>query len=261
MMDELPMIYAALIMTYAMVEHNNVKRKYGYYLPAALIIHGILTTILVGFPAIAPEYSSPVLQFICFHISFALLESFVIFRNIKIWMTERDPKIRRLHVLGMGLWLAAIAFWIIDYTGCETLWEGEDSFRRRYLFLTINNTRVHLPNPQFHAWWHICAASGLYYITLVGACNRMIVLGKPSRVGVLFWIFPYVHVLSEEEKRKLMVDKSVDASDIVGRADTNKSSRGRRRSLTEPEGDNTSQPAETSSSSASATRRRRRQQA
>lgn len=282
MLDELPMIYSALIMSYSLIEHYNIRRKYGRWLPVLLTLHGTLTTVLVAFPAIAPEYSSPLLQFICFQISFALLQGFIIYRNIKMFQAEKDQNIRRLHSLGLVLWCAGIACWLVDYLGCDGIWEGESSLRKRLLYVDLSDGhRIHMPNPQFHAWWHVCASSGLYYITLVGACNRLIVLGKRAKVGVYFKIFPYVHVLPgkpgefEEEvdletdvvlltpidydpAHVLIEDESAAGGVVLSGATTTKGSR--RKSLLEPPSNNGTNNASINNGGRASRRRNQKQQ-
>lgn len=175
MLDELPMIYSALIMSYCIIEHENIKPRFKW-LPSVLALHAIITTLLVASPALAPEYSSPMLQFVCFHLSFAALEIFLIGNVIGMYRKERNPEIRSVYQTGLLLWVTGIAFWLIDYLGCELLWEGVDSIRMRYLTWNVpvpdvlswwliggrlvwTDLPIGVPNLQLHSWWHICAVS------------------------------------------------------------------------------------------------------
>ena len=47
MMDEVPMLWSALTMTFILVE-NERQPKYGRWFPAVLFAHGLLTTTLVA---------------------------------------------------------------------------------------------------------------------------------------------------------------------------------------------------------------------
>ena len=198
MLDELPMIYSSLIMTYSVLEHETVKPKYDHamiyadlglnsldiqrypYLPWLLTLHGLVATVFVASPAIAPDYASPLMQFISFHISFALLEFFLMYKATMLWMKEKDPRIRSIHRDGVLFWCGGLVCWLLDYLGCEWLWEGEDSVRHWYLSWTVSvpadlvgwltgsqvamtDWSVTVPNPQLHAWWHVCAVRILYY--------------------------------------------------------------------------------------------------
>ncbi len=80
MLDELPMIYSALVMAYIMSEHQTVKPN--PYLPIILTIHGIVSTTFVASPAVAPKYASPLIQFISFHLSFLILQSYLLTKCI-----------------------------------------------------------------------------------------------------------------------------------------------------------------------------------
>ena len=172
------MIYTSLLLAYCAIQNEYVKPRFYPMFPIALFIHGVLTTLLVASPVIAPEYASPLLQFICFHVSFGLLEIFLFSQTTRFWYQEKDPRMKRIHEVGVFFWTLGIAFWILDYVGCESLWEGQESWRRMFLSWTINLSdytwisaesvikTFTVPNPQFHAWWHVCASTGLYLMTL-----------------------------------------------------------------------------------------------
>jgi dihydroceramidase len=179
MLDELPMIYSALVMSYSIIEHRTNKPKYYPWLPLGMILHATITTCLVASPAIAPEYSSPLLQFLCFHFSFAVLQIFLIVETTKMSRKTADPESKRTYARGIGLWVLGIFCWILDYTGCDTIWEGDDGLRKKYLIWTVSiaetfpsfivnglsrlgfaatdSISLGVPNPQLHAWWHFSA--------------------------------------------------------------------------------------------------------
>lgn len=73
------MIYTALIMTFAMLELPNKKPRFKW-LPLGLTVHAIVTSVLVALPALAPQYSSPYAQFLCFHASFGALEGYLLYK-------------------------------------------------------------------------------------------------------------------------------------------------------------------------------------
>lgn len=149
MLDELPMIYSALIMAYILLEHKHIRPKFKRSLIILLSIHAALTTVLVASPAIAPQYSSPTLQFICFHLSFGFLELFLFYKQTRIWLSESDPKARRLHILGLCFWCISLCLWLLDHLGCSALWEGNESFRKSYMYTILSGEHYHFPNPQY----------------------------------------------------------------------------------------------------------------
>ena len=203
MLDELPMIYSALIMTYIMIEQHNMTPKYSPYLPIALIVHGLLVTALVASPALAPEYASPLLQFAMFHISFAVLETFLLTRAYQLYKKEkRNDEGRRLFERGITLWLTALGCWVLDYFGCDALWEGENGIRKQYLtwnlpidwYHTGQTVTIAVPNPQFHSWWHICASTGLYMLSLFIAYNRVEFKGYTAKIEYRMKFLPVIAV-------------------------------------------------------------------
>eukprot|EP00158_Paraphelidium_tribonemae_P008807 Partr_v1_DN28689_c4_g1_i1_m50508 putative alkaline ceramidase len=201
MLDELPMIYSALIMTYIMIEHRNIKPKYSPLLPVALSVHAAVTTMLVASPAFFPQLSSPLLQFVCFHLSFAALQGFLLFKARQVWQEHKDSEARRVFFRGIALWFTGLACWIADYIGCDYLWEGENSFRVQYLTFTtpafgsLKPFKFTLPNPQLHSWWHICASCGLYAISVFIAHHRAIILKKNAVITYKMGFLPVVSIV------------------------------------------------------------------
>ena len=174
MLDELPMIYCALILAFCLIQQPHRRARYMPTLPIAMTLHALIATVLVASPALAPEYASPTLQFFAFHISFALLESFLLYKSVMLWRGARerhDSTMERINRQGVLFWSLGIVCWVLDFAGCDRLWEGEQSWRVRYLTGTValptawladgtlqwSNVVVGLPNPQLHSWWHIFA--------------------------------------------------------------------------------------------------------
>jgi dihydroceramidase len=203
MLDELPMIYSALILAYCLIQHPFEKPRYAPWLAIAMVAHAIFTTLLVASPVIWPEYASPLLQFICFHVSFAILELFTLIKVGLMYEKETDKFIRKLYVLGLCLWCGAIGLWFADFHFCDTVWEGPESLR--VVYLTYYGYTF--PNPQFHAWWHVFASSGLYLLCVLVAHNRQLVLGKHAEVKFFYHIFPYVKVYPSKARHSMSLRK------------------------------------------------------
>ncbi len=91
---------------------------------------------------------------------------------------------RRLHVVGVAFWTTGIICWALDYAGCEALWEGDHGVRKMFMTWHVQKEslapwirsllgmlygslerrqviQVAIPNPQLHAWWHVCAVNNL----------------------------------------------------------------------------------------------------
>jgi len=170
MMDELPMLYLALLMVYILVE-NRPERRFGRWFPLALLGYAVLATYLTAF-------SRGRLQFYLFQVSFASLEFFALARVYLIHRRGQDAQARRVFQLGMGAYALAIAVWLSDNRFCSTLNETLPAHG--------------IPNPQFHAWWHVLVSCGFYALLLVIAHDRLKTLGQTPRLRFAAGVIPHV---------------------------------------------------------------------
>jgi dihydroceramidase len=140
MLDELPMLYLALIMVYILVDDLPTSRLRRIW-PWILSAHGVLVTILSA-------ATRGRLQFWTFQISFGSLEGLCLWR---VWMLHRrshSPGAHRLFWIGMSSYLAGIAVWFVDIRFCSAL---------------RNLLAAHaIANPQLHAVWHVLASVGFF---------------------------------------------------------------------------------------------------
>lgn len=160
MLDELPMLYLALIMVYILVE-NRPQRRLGVWFPLALFAYAVLSTYLCAF-------TRGPLQFFLFQVSFASLEFFALARVYLIHRRSQDASARRLFQLGVSAYALAIVLWLSDIQLCPTLNEA----------LPARG----IPNPQFHAWWHVLVSCGFYALLMVIAHDRLKTLGQAPGV-------------------------------------------------------------------------------
>ncbi len=156
MLDELPMLYSALIMVFILVE-NRATRRFGPWFPALLVLHGALVTYL-------SSATRGALQFYLFHISFGSLELFALLRVAAIRRRSTSPVVRRLFAFGMSSYVGAVALWWVDLRFCE--------------LLAVKLPSLGLFNPQLHAVWHVLVSAGLYLLTLLVAYDRLGILGQ-----------------------------------------------------------------------------------
>lgn len=183
MMDEVPMLWSALSMTYILVEDQR-KSVYGRWFPLALAAHGTFTTLLVAL-------SSGAVQFALFHVSFGTLEVFSLYRVYCLWAKVCDQEgsgaVARLYRRGFGCYGIGIACWATDLLLCETM-------------------RSALPaNPQLHAWWHVFVSGGLYLLLILVAHNRCDVLGQRPSIAWIGGCLPCVSLPPLEVVGKRMV--------------------------------------------------------
>jgi dihydroceramidase len=168
MLDEVPMLWSALAMLYILIE-DRPARRFGSWLPVALIAHGLLVTALTAF-------TRGGLQVYLFHASFDSMEAFALYRVYRIHRRATSARLRAVYRVGMGAYALAIVAWVIDFRGCEA----------------VRRLPVHgLPNPQLHAWWHVLVSVGLYMLTVVEAFDRLEVLGRAPTLALAWGVWPF----------------------------------------------------------------------
>jgi dihydroceramidase len=170
MLDELPMLYLALVMVYILVE-NRPERRFGLGFPLALLGYAVLSTYLSAF-------TRGRLQFFLFQASFASLEFFALARVYLIHRRSQDVAARRVFQLGIGAYALAIILWLSDIQFCPTLNEALPAHG--------------IPNPQFHAWWHVLVSCGFYALLMVIAHDRLKTLGRAPRLRFAAGVIPLV---------------------------------------------------------------------
>jgi dihydroceramidase len=180
LLDELPMLYSALVMVYILLE-DRPARRFGPWFPAALAAVALLGTA-------SELFLRGPLQFTLFLIIFSALEFFGLFRTWVIFRRSRDPIVRRLFGAGIALYGAAELCWMADFRGCAFLGG----------FLPAHG----LPNPQLHAWWHVLVSGGLYTLTLMIAYQRLQVLGAHPTVDWARGWLPFVRSVSGLPERR-----------------------------------------------------------
>jgi len=156
MLDELPMLWLALVMVFILLELRP-GRRYGKWLPFALAAHGVLVTLLA-------TLTRGRLQFFVFHVSFGSLEVFALFRVFLLYRASDSARIRRLFWLGMSSYVGAVGLWFIDLRFCDVLRVTLPSFG--------------IPNPELHAVWHVLVSFGFYLLVVMIAELRLAALAK-----------------------------------------------------------------------------------
>lgn len=170
MLDELPMLYLAIVIVYILLE-NRPQRRFGRWFPLALLGHAVLVTYLTAFTRGA-------VQFFLFQVSFASLELYALGRTYFLQRRGPDAGIQRLFRFGIAAYALAIVLWMSDIQFCPTL----------------NQTlpALGIPNPQLHAWWHVLVSLGFYSLLLVIAGERQRTLGKSSQLQTVLGVIPRV---------------------------------------------------------------------
>jgi dihydroceramidase len=163
MLDEVPMLYVALVVVYALVE-NRPQRRFGLTFQAALVLWGLILTAL-------STLTRGRVQFIAFQASFGSLELYALAAMVRTARTTTSAPVRRLLHAGLAIYVLGILFWLTDLRWCRVLQHLGP-----------------LPNPQLHAWWHVLASWGLYLVILALAGARAHTLGFSPRLERRFGI-------------------------------------------------------------------------
>jgi dihydroceramidase len=170
MLDELPMLWLALVMIYTLLE-NQPKRRFGAWFPTLLVGHGILVSLLVAF-------TRGRLQFWVFQFSFGSAEFYGLYRVWRVHRRSQNESVHRLFRFGMGFYLAAIALWGVDTRWCS--------------FVSVTLPSWGLFNPQLHAVWHVLVSLGFYALVLLIAYDRFDVLGTRVKLERYCGLIPYL---------------------------------------------------------------------
>jgi dihydroceramidase len=181
LLDELPMLYSALVLVFILLE-NQAQRRFGAWFPLLLTAHALLVTYLTA-------STRGTLQFYLFQTSFITLEAFALYRVYQIYRKSSEPELRKIYRLGMALYAAAVVAWLCDLKACS--------------FLNVTLPAVGIPNPQLHAVWHVLVSAGLYLLVLSVALDRLRVLGQNSVLRYFANVVPYAALTKKRHAARL----------------------------------------------------------
>jgi dihydroceramidase len=155
MLDEIPMLYLALIMVFILLELEP-GRRFGRWLPFVLVAHGVLVTALAAL-------TRGRVQFFAFHLSFGSLELFALYRVYRLYRASQSASVRRSFRLGLWTYVSAVGLWFIDLRACH--------------FVSVTLPSLGIPNPELHAVWHVLVSFGFYVLVATIAEVRLAALG------------------------------------------------------------------------------------
>jgi len=170
MLDELPMLWLALIMIYTLLE-NRPTRRFGYWFPVLLVAHGTLVSLLTA-------CTRGRMQFLTFQLGFESAEFYGLYRVWRIYRRSRNPSVHRLFGWGMASYILALVLWGVDTRFCS--------------LVSVTLPSWGLFNPQLHAVWHVLVSLGFYALVLLIAQDRSDVLGVEAKLERRFGIVPYL---------------------------------------------------------------------
>ncbi|KAK9466595.1 ceramidase [Lipomyces arxii] len=187
LLDELPMIYATCIPTWAVFSYARSKKDsilLGIYIFSGA---SILTLVYLYF-------KDPTIH----QAGYAVLTGMVLFRSLYLVVTKiEDSKIRadmwRTVIIGICTFLSGYGLWMLDIHFCT--W--------------VRSTRRIVGMPlgfilEGHGWWHILTGLGVYYYLVFLEYLRICLTGR-AKDYVYVWdggIFPHVDLKTTVESKK-----------------------------------------------------------
>ncbi|KAG0100339.1 Alkaline ceramidase 3 [Podila epicladia] len=174
LLDELPMIYAATALLFICIETKNGPQ--GKWLPYSLA--GWLVKTSLECVHVHMFAHTCIIQFYTFQASFGVLQLAIVYytttlhrlqaavrgknNNTSFWLISR----------ALGVYAFAVTIWLIDLHLCEFV-NG------------VSPNSVLQWNPQFHAWWHVCSITGVYFTTLLVAYQHYV--AKEIHPSIYLW--------------------------------------------------------------------------
>jgi len=142
MLDEIPMIF---LVVQLVINSVNMRKIWSYLLYISAILHSLLIFCTTG---------TPKFEFIVFQTSI-LISGICIFFSLYNF-SKKNKDAMNLFKTGTSIFICGWIMWLIDFFFCS--------------FLQKNF------NPQFHAWWHILSAIGVYQLSILSliTCNDYI---------------------------------------------------------------------------------------
>ncbi|CEI94047.1 hypothetical protein RMCBS344292_08270 [Rhizopus microsporus] len=129
MWDEVPMIWTACYLFWLLLEEHGYKHV---FYAAMMIVYCLLATILTS-------QSKGSLQFYLFQASFGLVMWSCFWFVWQMYRRAERKEIKSIFHQGVYYLIGAISVWLFDKNLC-------------FVYKWI-------PNPQFHAWWHILVSN------------------------------------------------------------------------------------------------------
>ena len=174
--DETPMVIGSAVWLWCLTFHDPAFEARHPRLGKQV---AYVFSVLVGAFAVAHYVYSFVLVFqgLIAVMVVAMLASL----SLK-WRRARDPALARPFALYWVTILVAFPLWLCDQHFCEHL----------------HALPAGLPNPQFHAWWHLLMGANCYLGPVVEEPIRLAAKGRRPRVCWLGGCVPYVASRHEE---------------------------------------------------------------
>ncbi|KAK9472471.1 ceramidase [Dipodascopsis tothii] len=187
LLDELPMIYATCIPTWAVFSYNRNKRDtvlLGIYI---FLGASILTAVYLYF-------KDPTIH----QAGYAVLNAMVLIRSMVLIVTKiEDAEARRnmwrTVYTGILTFLSGYGLWMIDIHFCQSLRAARRSVGMPLGFLL-----------EGHGWWHILTGLGVYYYLVFLEYLRVCLMGRDKDYDYIWskGVFPHVDLKKNATEKK-----------------------------------------------------------
>ncbi|KAL1526508.1 hypothetical protein AB1Y20_015218 [Prymnesium parvum] len=172
--DETPMVIGSAVWLWCLAfsdpafeaKHPKLGSRCAWLLGAFVALFGYMH-FLYSFVAV-------------FQVLIALMVSTMVFTLTRMWRNSIDRRRSGwLFAIYLGSILIALPLWIIDQHFC----------------VHLHSLPGGLPNPQFHAWWHLLMGANCYMGPIIHAPIRLVALGKKPSVRYWLGVLPYVQYI------------------------------------------------------------------
>mgnify|MGYP001037876610 CR=1 FL=1 len=166
-LDELPMVYCSLVMTYCVVIRTKDQHAESAFIKRWRRFFTIYAIAFTWAYFTSDDY------FVIFLTSFAAVVTYLVIQGWRIVFRGRRSKtLRRLYLVAAFSFIAGVGlFWLPErQLGCEHALQS-----------------LHL-----HAWWHLLAMTGTYVGFLLVIYDRLLTIERDPEVrkGIVPWVAP-----------------------------------------------------------------------
>jgi len=172
--DELPMVWTMLIWWYILFKMENTDENDSNLIPYFLMLYGAIFSVIHCLFAFT--------VFFQVHSTVLIVGGFLYVFKYSKKFYKTHPTVSTLGIIYCSSMLMAAIAWIIDQEYCKELHS-----------LEIPGLFIRVPNPQFHAVWHVLVAYSTYLGGVFARVVRYIILhGKNPKVEwtLGFWPVP-----------------------------------------------------------------------
>ncbi|KAI8643799.1 alkaline phytoceramidase family protein [Parasitella parasitica] len=170
MWDEVPMVWCACQLLWVLLDEHGYQG----------IGYTTSISIYCAFATYVTSVNKGTTQFFMFQSSFGLVMWTDLYFVYKLYKNVDNEQVIRLFHQGCKFLLLALGVWLFDSNFC-------------FVF-------DHVPNPQFHAWWHVLMCTSLHYFFVACGHESVVRAGERAKIKYFLNTIPYVDKVVKERK-------------------------------------------------------------